>query len=64
MSEHDPWRLLNAARAHGDGSEPEHEAGDLQDVVLACFEAMSPEQKGEVFAQYRMVELLEEWGPE
>jgi hypothetical protein len=41
--------LLRAARAHGDASEPDHEIGDLQDLVRRCWEVMAPFQRQQVF---------------
>lgn len=49
--------LIDAAEAHGQDSEPDHEVGDLQDVVRSCFEEMSPEQARRVF--YKHEELVE-----
>ena len=37
--------LIEAARFHGENSEPDHEVGDLQDLFLACWPVMSPEQR-------------------
>ncbi len=37
--------LVEAARLHGENSEPDHEVGDLQDFFLACWYVMSPEQR-------------------
>ncbi len=37
--------LLEAARLHGENSEPDHEIGDLQDLFVACWLVMSPEQR-------------------
>ena len=34
--------LLEAARAHGEQSEADHEVGDLQDLVRACWARLSP----------------------
>lgn len=37
--------LLAAAGAHGQLSEPDHEVGDLQDALRACWSIMTPEQR-------------------
>jgi hypothetical protein len=37
--------LLEAARLHGENSEPDHEVGDLQTLFVACWSVMSPEQR-------------------
>lgn len=61
MKKLSPWHLMNAAENHGTESDPGHEVGDLQDVVLACFEVLTKEQKQKVFAHDSMVELRNEW---
>ena len=43
--------LLEAARLHGEESEPEHEAGDLIEIVTACWELLSDEQRRAVHAK-------------
>lgn len=48
--------LLDAARRHGEEGEPEHEVGDLEEVVLACWKRLSPAQQVEVHA-----EIMAEW---
>ena len=62
MKKLDPWRLMNAARAHATESDPEHEVGDLQDIVIACFEQMKKKQKRAVFRQWNITDMLKEWG--
>jgi len=37
--------LIEAATLHGENSEPDHEVGDLQELFLACWLVMSPEQR-------------------
>ena len=37
------FALLDCARLHGENSEPDHEVGDLQDLLVACWLVMSPE---------------------
>ena len=37
--------LIQAATLRGENSEPDHEVGDLQDLFLACWHMMSPEQR-------------------
>ena len=37
--------LIQAATLRGENSEPDHEVGDLQDLFLACWHVMSPEQR-------------------
>lgn len=50
-------RLINAAKNHGMDSEPDHEVGDLQDILRTCFEVMSIEQRKQVFETHQ--ELVE-----
>jgi hypothetical protein len=42
-------RLIAAAKKHGENSNPDHEVGDLQDILRSCFEVMTPEQRKQVF---------------
>lgn len=37
--------MLQAARLHGDTSEADHEIGDLQELVSACWMAMTRSQR-------------------
>ena len=63
MKKLDPEPLLHAAINHANQTdEPEHEAGDLQGVVMACFDVMSEAQKREVFLDWRVAELMDQWG--
>lgn len=43
--------LLGAARLHGEESEAEHEVGDLIEIVTACWELLSDEQRRAVHAR-------------
>lgn len=54
-------QVFAAAKAHGEQTEPDHEIGDLQDLVWACFHTMSDEQGETVLAE--MAEFVSEWGP-
>lgn len=51
--------LLDAARAHGLKSEPDHEVGDLQDILRSCWARLSPTQRREIFAMHK--DLVDEW---
>ncbi len=44
--------LLNAAEQHGADSEPDHEVGDLQDILRTCFVVMEDNQAKEVMAEH------------
>lgn len=37
--------LIGAARTHGDDSDPDHEAGDLQDFLRAAFDHLDEEKQ-------------------
>lgn len=37
--------LIDAAKQHGEDSEPDHEVGDLQDLLRAMWELLTPEQR-------------------
>jgi hypothetical protein len=37
--------LITAAELHGQESEPDHEVGDLQDVLRTCWRLMSGDQR-------------------
>ena len=49
--------LLEAARRHGAESEPDHEVGDLEEIVFACWARLTPAQRAEVHT-----EIMTEWG--
>lgn len=52
-------RLLKAAAAHGRESDPDHEVGDLQDILRSAWRTMSPEQRKKVSAEY--AQLPRDW---
>jgi hypothetical protein len=43
--------IFQAAKAHGEESEPEHEVGDLQEALSIAWAKLSPEAKREVHAE-------------
>jgi len=51
--------LIDAARVHGEQSEAEHELGDLQTILRACWEIMDSGQKRELVEEFE--ELVDEW---
>ena len=51
--------LLEAARLHGENSEPDHEVGDLQTLFVACWSVMSPEQRALVLVDPDVLFLLD-----
>lgn len=38
-------KLIDAAKSHGEESEPDHEVGDLQDYLRAMWELLTPQQR-------------------
>ena len=50
--------LLQAAANHGQAGDPEHEVGDLEALVLACWARLSPEQRREVHEELPTQEWL------
>jgi hypothetical protein len=54
--------LLEAARLHGENSEPDHEVGDLQSLFLACWSVMTPEQRASALFDPDVQDVLD--GPE
>lgn len=51
--------LLDAARRHGERSDPEHEVGDLQDLLTACWKRLAPRDRLGVVKE--SWELLHNW---
>ena len=43
---------LDSARVHGEQSEPDHEAGDLAELVEALFAEMTEDQRKRALAKY------------
>jgi hypothetical protein len=52
--------LLDAARAHGQEDDPEHEVGDLQQILMSCWERLSAKDRFAVYREY--ADLVEVWG--
>ena len=55
-------KLLAAAEAHGRESEPDHEAGDLRDILTSCWKRLTPAQRHEVYAEQE--DVVTEWLPD
>jgi len=55
-------QIIAAARAHGEDSEPDHEVGDLQEVLRACWSTMT--QKARLSVAAKFADLVDDWGPE
>ena len=52
-------RLIDAARRHGELSEPDHEIGDLQAILRACWQRLTPAQAREIFDEHQ--DLITDW---
>jgi hypothetical protein len=52
--------LIEAASAHGRAFGPEHEVGDLQEILRTCWNKLSPSQQRSVYNHHQ--EIVEEWG--
>ena len=55
-------RLLRAAERHGSESDPDHEVGDLQDVLKAAFGCLTKYQRVKFMGSEAVKDLLDEWG--
>ena len=53
--------LFQAARIHGQESEPDHEVGDLQQALLAAWNLMDSQQKVAFMAHWSITDILD-WG--
>lgn len=47
--------FITAAKKHGEDSHPDHEVGDLQDLLRAAWEIMTPDQR------YKLTVSTEAW---
>jgi hypothetical protein len=56
MNKNQLEQLLAAAEAHGRESEPDHEVGDLHDLLRACWERLPGASRQEVYDEH--AELL------
>ncbi len=45
-------RLLDQAEEHGKEGDPEHEVGDLQDMLTACWKFLAMAEKHSVVLQF------------
>jgi hypothetical protein len=56
--------IIERCRQHGQDDEPDHEVGDLQDVLRAAWGVMTEAQKAELQATPEFVQVAETWGEE
>lgn len=52
-------KLMDAAQRHGEQSAPDHEVGDLQQIISRCFEEMTASQVRSVMRIF--TNLLNDW---
>jgi hypothetical protein len=51
--------LLGFATAHGEASEPDHEVGDLQDMLTVAWNLMTDSQKQQFFSSPEVEQVVE-----
>jgi hypothetical protein len=51
--------LIEAAKQHGEDSEPDHEVGDLQEFLRVAYELMTTEQQNGFMRNYVVKQVLE-----
>jgi hypothetical protein len=51
--------FLGAARQHGADEDPDHEVGDLQDLLRAAWNLMSPDQRTALMRSDPVLNLVE-----
>lgn len=56
--------LLDMAERHGSFDDPDHEIGDLQDLLREAWRIMPQAQRRSLMANDAVVENLDEWGYE
>ena len=57
-------RIFAAAEAHGEQSEPDHEVGDLKDVLQQCWNVMDAERRQAIADHWIVKDLLADWEPQ
>jgi hypothetical protein len=54
--------IIKAAANHGRDSEPDHEVGDLQDLLRVAWKIMEPTQRIRLWNHETTAGILNEWG--
>lgn len=54
--------IIDAAAKHGRESAPDHEVGDLQDLLRAAWKIMEPQQRIRFWNHETTIAILKEWG--
>ena len=55
-------RILDAAQHHGEDSEPDHEVGDLQEVLRAMWPLVPARDRHKFMTMDIVANLLRDWG--
>lgn len=55
-------RVLDAARRHGDESEPDHEVGDLLELLRALWPRVPESVRRDFMSSELVLDLLRDWG--
>ena len=55
------WPALDAARNHGMESEPDHEIGDLQDLLFELWKHTSKRGRSRFLKSDTVRDLMKEW---
>lgn len=54
--------IIEAAANHGRDSEPDHEVGDLQDLLRVAWKIMTPQQRVRFWNDDTTNGIIKEWG--
>lgn len=54
-------QLIASASAHGEQSDPDHEVGDLLDILRAVWPKLTAKAQRDIFEQFK--DRVEEWRP-
>lgn len=52
-------KVLRAAAAHGEASDPDMRVGDLEEVARVCWSLLSSEARKQVLDSWQVKEVLE-----
>jgi len=55
-------RLVAAAERHGSESDPDHEVGDLQEILGATYDLLDAKQRAVLMQNDLVRDLLKDWG--
>lgn len=58
VSDEMSFLFTEIARLHGEDAYPDHEVGDLQDVLCACWSVMTPEQRALAVSDRKVNDMI------